>query len=70
LVLYTLCQDSPLEEALEKVKEVASKANLSEFGAHLVPPNAWEGLMEIKEDSVEFGVGSKGFFNMEVEYGG
>ena len=51
---------------MEKVREVASEANLPKFGAYLVPPNAWESLLEIKEDSVEFGIGSKGFFR----YGG
>jgi len=52
---------------LEKVTEVASLANLPEFGAYVVPPNTWEGLLKVEEDSIEFGVESKGFLNMEVE---
>jgi len=53
-----------LEEAFEKVREVACEANLPEFGAYAVSLKAREGLLEVEEDCVEFGVGSKGFLNL------
>ena len=52
---------------MEIVKEVACEADLSEFEAYVVPPKAREGLLKVEEDSVEFGIGSKDFFNMVVE---
>jgi len=37
---------------LEKVKQVAFKGNLLEFGAYVVSPNAREGLPEVEEKIV------------------
>jgi len=64
--LYTHCWGSYFEEALEKLREVALEVNLPEFEAYVVPPNAWEGLLKVQEDGVQFGVGLNSF-NLEDE---